>query len=78
MIQQSFIDMENMLDLLKEKQEIKDNPGAKDLVIKEGSIEFRNVSFNYRPDKSILKDVSFTVPPGHTVALVRALLPFLP
>lgn len=78
MIQQSFIDMENMLDLLKEKQEIKDNPGAQDLIVKQGSMEFRNVSFSYRPDKQILKDVSFTVPPGHTVALVwKEISPFL-
>lgn len=70
MIQQSFIDMENMLDLLKEKQEIKDNPGAKNLVIRHGTMEFRNVSFSYRPDKPILKDVSFAVPAGKTVALV--------
>ena len=70
MIQQNFIDMENMLDLLKEKQEIKDMPGARNLVVGQGSIEFRNVSFSYRPDKAILKDVSFTVPPGKTFALV--------
>lgn len=73
MIQQSFIDMENMLDLLKEKQEVRDNPGALDLRLRhplQGTIEFRNVSFGYRPDKSILKDVSFTVPAGKTVALV--------
>nr|CAG4648537.1 EOG090X02PU [Polyphemus pediculus] len=70
MIQQSFIDMENMLDLLKEKQEIKDNPGARDLVVGQGTIEFRNVSFSYRPEKAILKDVSFIVPAGKTVALV--------
>lgn len=69
-IQQSFVDMENMLDLLKERQEIKDNPGARDLVLSQGTIEFRNVSFYYRPDQPILKDVSFIVPPGHTVALV--------
>jgi len=70
MIQQNFIDMENMLDLLKEKQEIKDMPGARNLVVGQGSIEFRNVSFSYRPDKAILKDVSFTVPPGKTFALI--------
>lgn len=71
MIQQSFIDMENMLDLLKQKQEIKDAPGARNLVVEQGSIEFRNVSFSYRPDKMILKDVSFTIPPGKTFALVN-------
>lgn len=73
MIQQSFIDMENMLDLLKERQEVKDNPGAQDLVLKEGTIEFQNVSFSYRPEKPILKDVSFTVLPGKTLAIVRIL-----
>jgi ABC-type transport system involved in Fe-S cluster assembly fused permease/ATPase subunit len=81
MIQQSFIDMENMLDLLKERQEVKDNPGAQDLVLKEGTIEFQNVSFSYRPDKAILKDVSFTVLPGKTLAIVsvlRVLLCFIP
>lgn len=81
MIQQSFIDMENMLDLLKERQEVKDNPGAQDLVLKEGTIEFQNVSFSYRPDKAILKDVSFTVLPGKTLAIVsvwRVLLGFIP
>ena len=71
MIQQSFIDMENMLDLLKEKQEVTDNPGARDLVLGQGSVEFRNVSFSYRPEKLILKDVSFTVPAGKTFALVN-------
>lgn len=71
MIQQSFIDMENMLDLLKERQEVKDNPGAKDLLVKEGTIEFQNVSFSYRPDKPILKNISFTVLPGKTLALVN-------
>jgi len=62
--------MENMLDLLKEKQEIKDEPGARDLILNEGVIEFRDVSFSYRPDRQILKNVSFKVPAGNTVALV--------
>lgn len=69
-IQQSFIDMENMFDLLKEKQEVKDDEHSPDLVVTNGQIDFQNVSFHYRPDKKILKDISFTVPPGHTYALV--------
>lgn len=38
----------------------------------EGKIEFKNVLFNYpsRPDFAVLKDVSFNVNPGETVALV--------
>lgn len=58
------------MDLMKENQEVKDIPGARSLVTGQGSIEFRNVTFSYRPDKMILNDVSFTVPPGKTFALV--------
>jgi ATP-binding cassette subfamily B protein len=35
-----------------------------------GKIEFRNVSFGYSPDRYVLKDISFTVEPGETVAIV--------
>lgn len=35
-----------------------------------GKIEFRHVTFAYVPGQPILKDISFTVEPGQTVALV--------
>ena len=35
-----------------------------------GHIEFRNVSFAYKEDEWVLKDVSFTVQPGQSIALV--------
>ncbi|MCZ6793282.1 MAG: ABC transporter ATP-binding protein [Planctomycetota bacterium] len=38
----------------------------------EGRVEFQNVSFAYRDDKPVLEDVSFTVEPGETVAIVGA------
>uniref|UniRef100_A0A0B7ARX3 ATP-binding cassette sub-family B member 6 n=1 Tax=Arion vulgaris TaxID=1028688 RepID=A0A0B7ARX3_9EUPU len=70
MIQQSFIDMENMFELLEEEVEVKDVLGAKPIVVRGGEISFQNVSFHYDPSKPILKNVSFTVPAGHTYALV--------
>jgi subfamily B ATP-binding cassette protein MsbA len=45
-------------------------PDAKPLVLVRGEIEFRNVSFAYEPENSVLRGVSLTVPPGRTVALV--------
>src|SRR5690606_972672 len=36
----------------------------------QGAIEFDAVSFAYDPDRQILSDVSFTVEPGHTIAIV--------
>jgi len=38
----------------------------------QGSVEFRNVRFAYKPDEWVLRDVSFSVEPGQTVALVGA------
>lgn len=35
-----------------------------------GDIEFKNIAFGYTPEKQILRDVSFTVPAGETVAIV--------
>ena len=36
----------------------------------DGSVEFEHVTFGYTPDQPILKDISFRVEPGETVALV--------
>lgn len=38
--------------------------------IKDGEIEFRQVSFSYDGKKDVLKNISFTAKPGETVALV--------
>jgi ATP-binding cassette subfamily B (MDR/TAP) protein 6 len=70
MIQQAFIDMENMLDLLDIKPDVEDSPFAKDIVISAGMIEFENVCFHYQPERPILKNVSFNVLPGQTIAIV--------
>lgn len=70
MIQQAFIDMENMFELLQEKPEINDPMGASGLVLHGGQIEFKDVSFSYTKERPILKNLSFTVPAGQTFALV--------
>ncbi|XP_058449573.1 ATP-binding cassette sub-family B member 6 [Malaya genurostris] len=70
-IQKNFVDMENMFDLMHEDQEIIDAPGAGELaVIRGGSIDFSDVTFGYTPERFILRNVSFSVPGGKTVAIV--------
>ncbi|XP_037942995.1 ATP-binding cassette sub-family B member 6, mitochondrial-like, partial [Teleopsis dalmanni] len=69
-IQKNFVDMENMFDLLKEEEEIIDAPGAAPLLTAGGGIEFSNVTFGYSPEKVVLRNVSFKVPPGKTIAIV--------
>ena len=50
---------------------VEDRPGAVALEADtDGSVEFRGVTFGYDPGHPVLKDVSFRVNPGETVALV--------
>jgi len=69
-IRQSTLDIETMFDILGQAPEIADQPGAKDLVVTEGRLRVEHVSFYYDERRPILKDVSFEVPPGKTVAIV--------
>jgi ABC-type transport system involved in Fe-S cluster assembly fused permease/ATPase subunit len=69
-IKQSLIDMDKMFELLEVHAEIQDTPNAKPLKVSGGLIEFKSVSFSYNSNRSILKDISFTVQPGKTVAVV--------
>lgn len=69
-IQKNFVDMENMLELMKEDEEVIDAPNAAELVCSRGSIDFSNVNFGYSPEKIILRNVSFNIGPGKIVALV--------
>lgn len=69
-IRQSLIDMDDMFKLLDVEQEVVDVPDAPDIEVAGGEVRFENVNFGYDPRRPILKDVSFAVPPGKTVAIV--------
>jgi ATP-binding cassette subfamily B protein len=59
-----------MFALLSLNQEVADKPGAPALVAPTGHVVFDDVHFGYRPDREILKGVSFEVPPGGRLAIV--------
>ena len=61
---------ERVFRLLDEKPAWVDPPGAVDPVGMQGRVEFCRVTFGYNPDKPVLHEVSFSVEPGQTVALV--------
>ncbi len=71
-IKHSLIDMEQMFSLLDQQAEIVDPPDAPALAVSGGEVEFRNISFAYDPSRPILRDISFKVNAGHTVAIVGA------
>lgn len=71
-IRQSLVNVERLFGLLGEAPVIEDVPGAPELKVDKGEIGFHHVHFAYREDRPILQNVDFTIPAGHTVAVVGA------
>ncbi len=71
-IKLALVNMQNMFSLMQEVEEITDVRGARDLMVTRGEVEFKNVSFSYDRKRKILKDISFKVEAGKTVAIVGA------
>ncbi len=69
-IKQGLFDVNGMLTVLDQAPDIKDKPGSPEFKPGPGHIVFKNVSFAYDAERPILKDVSFEVKPGKTVAIV--------
>jgi len=61
---------ERIYALLDTKPKIVDQPGAAEMPIAQGLVEFDHVTFSYVPGTVVLHDVSFEVRAGQTVALV--------
>ncbi|WP_239002841.1 ABCB family ABC transporter ATP-binding protein/permease [Rhodovastum atsumiense] len=69
-IRQGLTDMEQMFRLMRVPAEVADRPGAPALQARGGEVVFEEVQFGYRPDRGILKGVSFRVPAGGRLAIV--------
>ena len=62
---------ERIFEVLDTEPEISDGEEAVELPEIKGNVTFENVSFGY-DDESVLKNVSFNIKPGETIALVGA------
>ncbi|MER9473572.1 ABC transporter ATP-binding protein [Mesorhizobium sp. M0520] len=70
-MQRAMASGKRLTDVLDVKIDVQDKPNAEVLSPEmDGSVEFRDVTFGYNPNRSVLKNVSFRVNPGETVALV--------
>ena len=49
---------------------VEDQPGAKDLEVRHGGIEFDHVRFHYGKKKGVLESLSLTIKPGEKVGIV--------
>ena len=62
--------METLFNLQKINVTVKEAEDAKPLLLTRGEIKFENVTFGYREDRYILRDLNMTIPGGRKVAIV--------
>ncbi|MDR1146058.1 MAG: ABC transporter ATP-binding protein/permease [Verrucomicrobiales bacterium] len=61
---------QRVFEVLDADNEVRDLPRAAPLTVSGGKIEFQHVTFGYTLDRKILQDLTLTVAPGQTVAIV--------
>jgi len=71
LIQRGSASMGRINKILNTEPEITDQPSLRPITRLKGKIEFRNLTFSYKPDSCpALKDITFRVNPGEYVAIV--------
>lgn len=61
---------DRIIELMRVEPEISDKPGASALECRTGHVRFERVCFSYDESQEVLRDVSFEIEPGSTIALV--------
>lgn len=69
-IQEAMVSINKIYDILEHKEYLENFEEGIELDRIEGKIEFKNVWFAYEGENWILKNVSFTIEPGQSIALV--------
>ncbi|GFP74090.1 ABC transporter ATP-binding protein [Clostridium fungisolvens] len=69
-IQSALAGAERVFEILDHEEETADIENAFEIVNPKGEVAFENVCFSYNKNTPILKDISFNVKAGETVALV--------
>ena len=69
-IQEAVVSIDKIYDILEQKEYLENFEEGKVLEKVEGKIEFKNVWFAYEGENWILKNISFTIEPGQSVAFV--------
>lgn len=68
--QKGITGFERFLEILGTKPEIEDKPDAIDLKNPKGEIEFKDVTFSYDAESTVLEGINIKIEKGKTVALV--------
>ncbi|MGD8488384.1 MAG: ABC transporter ATP-binding protein [Anaerolineae bacterium] len=69
-LQSAVAGAERIFELIDTQSDLVDRPKAVEMPLIRGRVEFDGVSFHYKPEEPVLRDVSLVAEPGQTVALV--------
>jgi ATP-binding cassette subfamily B protein len=69
-LQQALAGAERVFEVLDTEPDVKEKENPIELKDVKGEITFEDVTFYYRPDVYVLKDISFEIKPGQMVAFV--------
>ncbi|MFA5877878.1 MAG: ABC transporter ATP-binding protein [Candidatus Staskawiczbacteria bacterium] len=69
-VYQAYADAKEMVEIMLLPHEIKDSPSAKELLVTNGQIEFKDLSFSFNQTRKVLEDIDLVIKPGEKVALV--------
>ena len=69
-VQEAFVSINKIYDILDHKEYLEDLESGVQLENVKGKIEFKNVWFSYDNKNWVLKNISFVIEPGQSVALV--------
>ena len=69
-LQNAIASAARVFELIDEKEQAPDSPGARELGSVDGRVEIERVDFSYTKDKELIKDLNLSVKPGQRVAIV--------
>lgn len=70
LVQSGVASAERIFELLDAEEQEADAPSAERPERRQGRVSLEKVAFRYEPDKPLIEDLSLSVEPGHTVAIV--------
>ncbi len=67
---QGYADAKEMVEILSLPHEIKDKPGANDLSVPNGEVEFKNINFSFNQTRTVLENINLKIKAGEKVAVI--------
>jgi ATP-binding cassette subfamily B protein len=71
-LRRASVSLDAVLQVIDAQDSLGDSPDAREAGRLEGTVEFSELSFSYRPGRQVLSDINLTVRPGEKLALVGA------